>query len=248
MTTRMPRYDVRNDGAGPFAVFYCDKCSREFRSSPDVAGTIAQDIGKNMMGGFLRKVPLVGGVAADSVLGHDPRYVYTLTPQQLEAHWKQVADRFHECPTCKLFVCPSDFDPQTGFCNDDTPRKNEVARAQAEQAGNVLKGFADAFGIGDAVQAASQAAKHASTNLARCPKDGTVAPPGTKFCPECGAPMTQPVADNCPKCNAATHGAKFCPECGTKIERAAPAPVNCAKCGSPLNGAKFCPECGTKAG
>ena len=34
----MPRYDVRNDGIGPYAVFYCDICSREFRSQPDVTG------------------------------------------------------------------------------------------------------------------------------------------------------------------------------------------------------------------
>jgi hypothetical protein len=26
--SRMPRYDVRNDGAGPYAVFYCDACER----------------------------------------------------------------------------------------------------------------------------------------------------------------------------------------------------------------------------
>ena len=41
----MPRYEVHNDGIGPYAIFYCDKCSREYRSQPDVGGTIAQDIG-----------------------------------------------------------------------------------------------------------------------------------------------------------------------------------------------------------
>jgi len=29
--THKPNYDVRNDGAGPFAVFYCESCGREFR-------------------------------------------------------------------------------------------------------------------------------------------------------------------------------------------------------------------------
>jgi hypothetical protein len=244
----MPRYDVRNDGVGPYAVFYCEKCDREFRSSPDVAGTIAQDLGKNIMGGFLRNVPLVGGVAADNLVGKDPRYTYSLTAQELEKHWKQVADRFHECPTCKLLVCPSDYDPQTGYCNDDTPRRNEIARAQAEQAGNVFKGLADAFGVGDAMQAAGQAAKQASASLARCPKDGTVAPAGTKFCPECGSPMTQPAVATCPSCGTPTAGAKFCPNCGAKVQAAAPVATNCSKCGAELNGAKFCPECGTKAG
>lgn len=244
--SRMPRYDVRNDGVGPYAVFYCDKCDREYRSTPDVAGNIAQDLGKQALGGALREVPLFGRALADNVTGQDPRYVRTLNPQQLDAAWKQVQEQFRECPTCKLIVCLSDFDIKSGYCSEDSPRRDEIARAEAQQAGNVLKGFADAFGIGDAVKNASQAAKRASESLARCPKDGTVAPAGTKFCPECGSPMTQPAAAKCPKCGADTMGAKFCPECGTKIEAAA-APTNCKSCGAPLKGAKFCPECGTKA-
>ena len=39
--THKPNYDVRNDGTGPFAVFYCESCGREFRwlavtSSPNI--------------------------------------------------------------------------------------------------------------------------------------------------------------------------------------------------------------------
>ncbi len=60
MTTRMPRYDVRNDGFGPYAVFYCDECGREFRSQPDVKNTIANDVGRGAVGGLLRRIPLVG--------------------------------------------------------------------------------------------------------------------------------------------------------------------------------------------
>jgi hypothetical protein len=245
--SRMPRYDVRNDGAGPYAVFYCDKCSREHRSTPDVAGNIAQDLGKQALGGFLRNVPLVGRSIADGVTGQDPRYVYTLTPQQLKSAWDQVQVHFRECPTCKLIVCLSEFDTQSGYCTEDSPRRNDIARAEAEQAGNVIKGFADVFGIGDAIKSASQAAKQATTTMARCPKDGTLAASGTKFCPECGTPMVQPTAALCPKCGADAKGAKFCPECGTKMEQAASAPANCRNCGASLQGAKFCPECGTKA-
>src|SRR5512140_255416 len=94
MAERMPRYDVRNDGVGPYAAFYCGRCSREYRSQPDIGGAIAQDIGKKALGGFLRNVPLVGGAVADSVVGQDPRYTYHLTPQQLEAAWKQVQENF----------------------------------------------------------------------------------------------------------------------------------------------------------
>ncbi len=250
MTGRMPRYDVRNDGVGPYAVFYCDRCSREYRSQPDVGGTIAQDVGRQAVGGLLRNIPLVGGVVADNVAGRDPRYTYTLTPQQLEAAYKQVAEVFHECPTCKQIVCQSDWDLQSGYCVEDSPRRNEIAQAQAEQAGKMVKGFAAAFGLGDAVSKAADAAKKATEMAARCPNDGTLAKPGTKFCPNCGAAMIQPTAAaavvKCAKCGADTKGAKFCPECGTKVEAVAVA-TNCKNCGAELKGAKFCPECGTKA-
>jgi len=240
----MPRYEVRNDGAGPYAVFYCDKCEREFRSTPDIGATVAKDIGRNALGGLLRNVPLVGSVADRAM--EDQRYVYTLTPQQLEAAWRQVEPNFHECPTCKMIVCPSDWDAQSGYCTEDSPRREQIAQAQAEQAAGVLKGFASAFGLGEVVRSAAQAAQAASSNVARCPKDGTVAPAGTKFCPNCGSAMTQPQAQACPKCGTNVADAKFCPNCGAKIEQAAPSV--CPNCGKETKGAKFCPECGTKVG
>jgi len=205
---------------------------------------VTKDLGRQTLGGFLRKVPLVGDTVAESVVGEDPRYTYSLTPQQLEKAWGQVKSRFRECPTCLRIVCLSDFDEQSGYCNEDSPRQSEIAEAQGEQAGAMLKGFAGAFGLGEVFQQASEATKSAATSVARCPKDGTVAPAGTKFCPECGGPMTQPVLDACPSCGKETHGAKFCPECGTKIERV-PAGA-CPSCGAQTKGAKFCPECGAK--
>jgi ribosomal protein L32 len=233
--SRMPRYDIRNDGAGPYAIFYCDTCGREFRSQPDLANTVAQDIGRQ----------------ADSVTGEDPRYSYKMTPAQVESAWKQVQVHFRECPTCSKIVCLSDFDAQSGFCTEDSPRTNEIAEARGEQTGAALKGLASAFGLGDVIQKAqqaSQAAQRATTQMARCPNDGTLAAPGTKFCPECGAPMLQPQASLCPKCGTDTHGAKFCPNCGNKMEPAAPAAAFCPNCGAKTEGAKFCPECGTKIG
>ena len=72
--TRMPNYDIRNDGAGPYAIFYCDSCGREFRSQPNIGNVIKQDLGKQALGGLLRKVPLVGSQVADSVMGEDASY------------------------------------------------------------------------------------------------------------------------------------------------------------------------------
>jgi len=243
--TRMPRYDVRNDGVGPYAVFYCDKCDREFRSQPDVKATVTKSVGRAAMGGLLRNIPLVGNAVANHVEDEDPRNVYTLTPAQLESAWKQCEQYFHECPTCRMIVCPSDWDTQAGTCTEDSPRKEEIAEAQAQQAAGVLKGIAGAFGLGEVVRTATEAAKQANTQMARCTKCGALAPAGTKFCTECGAAMQQPTVAKCPKCGAEVGTAKFCPECGTKIEQA---PAKCKNCGAELKGAKFCPECGTKAG
>ena len=246
--SRMPRYDIRNDGVGPYAIFYCDRCGREFRSQPDVGNTITQDIGRQALGGLLRKVPIVGGAAAQNLTGEDPRYSYKMTPAQLEAAWKQAQVNFGECPTCNRIVCLSDFDTQSGFCQEDSPRTNEIAESRGQQAGAALKGLASAFGLGDVMKQAGQAAQsaqRAATQMARCPKDGTLAAAGTKFCPECGTPMTQPALETCPKCGQPTMGAKFCPNCGTKIEPAVKAGF-CPNCGADAKGAKFCPECGTK--
>lgn len=247
MATRMARYDVRNDGIGPYAVFYCDRCSREYRAQPDVKATIQKDVGRNVLGGFLRNIPVVGGAVASGVESDNLRYQYSLNQQQVEAAWKQVADVFHECPTCHQLVCNSDWDAQAGFCADDSPRRGQIAEAQAEQAAGVMKGLASAFGLGDVMKNAAETAKRGAAMAARCPKDGTLAKPGTKFCPECGAEMIQPAVDACPKCGTPTAGAKFCPNCGAKIERAA-ASTKCPNCGADAKGAKFCPECGTKMG
>jgi len=252
--SKMPRYTVQNDGVGPYAIFYCDRCNREYRSQPDVSKTIANDIGRDVVGGFLRKIPLVGSAVAENMVGQDPRYVYSLTPAQVESAWGQVRARFRECPTCSQVVCVSDFDEQSGFCQDDSPRKNEIASAQAEQAGNMVKGFAAAFGLdqafkqaGEVVKSAGATAQAAANQAARCPKDGVLAAPGTKFCPECGTAMLQPSVVVCKQCGKPTLGAKFCPECGAKVE-APSAPAVCSNCGAELKGARFCSECGTKAG
>lgn len=248
--SRMPRYDIRNDGIGPYAVFYCETCQREFRSQPDVAGTVAQDLGREVAGNLLRKVPLFGGAISNSVVGEDPRYSNKLTPQQVDKAWSQVQVQFRECPTCLRIVCLSDFDTQSGFCSEDSPRTNEITEARAGQAGAAIKGFASAFGLDEVmknVQSVAKTAQSAASQAARCPNDGVLAAPGTKFCPECGTAMVQPTIDKCPKCGQPTMGAKFCPACGTKQE-AAPKAGFCPSCGSETQGAKFCPNCGTKVG
>jgi ribosomal protein L32 len=248
--SRMPRYDIRNDGIGPYGVFYCDSCDREFRSQPDIGGAVKQDLGRQVAGGLLRKVPLFGNAVANNMVGEDPRYIMKMDAAQLEKAWKQAQVNFRECPTCSRIVCLSDFDTKSGFCNEDSPRTNEIAEAEGQQAGAAIKGFASAFGLGEVmknVQQAAKSAENAVSQAARCPKDGTLAAPGTKFCPECGTSMIQPASNKCPQCGQETHGEKFCPNCGAKIEAAVKTGF-CSNCGAETKGARFCPECGTKTG
>jgi len=213
--SRLPRYEIRNDGAGPYAIFYCDMCDREYRSQPDIGGAVAQDMGKRAVGGLLRGIPLLGRAVAEGVTGTtDARYSMNMTPQQLSAAWRQVQERFRECSTCGRIVCLSDFDSQSGYCKDDSPRTNEIAEAEGEQVASTIKGIASVFGLGDLARNVSQAAKSAAAGTVRCPKDGTVAPAGTKFCPECGAKIER--ASTCLSCGTELKGAKFCPECGAR--------------------------------
>ena len=212
MQARMARYDVRNDGAGPYAIFYCDRCSREFRSQPNVKATVAQTVTRSAFSGLLRGVPVIGDIVDSASPIQDPRYMTTLTPEQLSAAWSQMAAVFHECPTCRQLVCPTDWDAQSGFCSDDTPRRQEIADAQAQQAGAMVKGFAEAFGLGGALRDATQNQGVTITACVSCGADTKTA----KFCPNCGTPVPQAVNSTCGKCGAETKGAKFCPECGTR--------------------------------
>ncbi|MDQ6740459.1 MAG: hypothetical protein M3021_08875, partial [Actinomycetota bacterium] len=170
---RMPRYDVRNDGVGPYATFYCDVCRREFRSTPSIGDTIAKDVGRSALGGLLRNIPVVGWDIADNM--QDSRYSAHMSGQQLDGAWQQIQQNFHECPTCGKVVCAGDWDALGNSCIEDSPRRAEIARAQAEQAAGMVQGFASAFGLGGALQNAGQAARAAAAAaMPRCGQCGTV--------------------------------------------------------------------------
>jgi len=131
---RMPQHDVRNEGYGPYVMFYCEKCQREYHSTAKVVNTVAQDTAKSVFGGLLRNIPVVGDAVADSVDNNADRYRTSMTDQELNVAWEEVQRNFRECPTCHMVVCIPDFDEVSGYCRDDSPRGQEIAQAQAEQA------------------------------------------------------------------------------------------------------------------
>jgi RNA polymerase subunit RPABC4/transcription elongation factor Spt4 len=220
---RMPRYDISNDGMGPYAVFYCDRCSREYRSNPSITTTVKENVTRGALGGFLRNVPLVGDHAANQI--ENDRYRTTMSPEELASAWTATKQYFRECPTCHQIVCIPDFDDATGFCDEDSPRRAEVEAMQAQQSAAALKGIADVFGITGAIKssmanaqaqpaAASAAGTGAAAAAAPCTSCGTGLVAGAKFCPNCGTPVAQPRA--CSSCSTElAAGAKFCPNCGT---------------------------------
>lgn len=241
---RMPRYTVSNDGVGPYAIFYCDRDNREYRSTPAIAATVQNTVKRGMLGGLLRNVPVVGWAAANQV--ENTQYRNSMSQDELNSAFGTVVQYFRECPTCHQIVCVPDFDEVTGFCDEDSPRAAEVEAAKAQQAGAMVKGFADAFGIGGAMQrgmanaqaqqaaqagapgvapaaggpppavaaAMAAAAMNAVANMTPCGNCGTPLAPGTKFCANCGTPVAQ--ATKCTNCGAElAAGTKFCANCGT---------------------------------
>ena len=157
-------------GSAPTRFSTATSATASIAASPISTGTIAKDIGRQAVGGLLRRIPIFGGAVADSVTGEDPRYIISLTPQQLDKAWEQVKQYFRECPTCLQTLCLSDLDEQSGFCQDDSPRAAEIAEAQAEQAAGMVKGIANVFGLGGAIKQATEAAQRASAMTARCPQ------------------------------------------------------------------------------
>lgn len=114
--TKMARSVVGNDGAGPFASFYCERCAREYRSQVLVKATLAKEVGRGLFGSLLRNIPVVGSTLAGEVQTNDPRYSRTLTPEQMAQAWEEVSTNFHECSHCGLMVCNSDWNTEKGTC------------------------------------------------------------------------------------------------------------------------------------
>ena len=193
---RLPRYDVQNDGAGPYAVFYCDKCGRDFRTEPAVDAGSVQVIGRSAIEGLLRGIPVVGDAIAGNI--EDPRYQHTLSLDQVRGAWEQVREFLHECPTCYMFVCPAEYDARTGYCKEDRPKQRPPQTTPR--------------GKERAPAAASTMAEDRTT----CPHCHAAVPAKFAFCTNCGQRLAPPEPITCPHCGTPVEG-RFCGNCGTKV-------------------------------
>jgi hypothetical protein len=212
--TRLPPYSVYNDGSGPYAMFTCESCGRDYRAQPVLVEEIKESVTKSAFGGFLRNIPIVGDAAANQV--ENDKYRNTLTKDELDKAWAEVKVNFGECQACRKVVCIPDFDVSSGFCREDSPRSEELMARDAQQAGAAAAGFlsgvANVFGVTDAVKASAAAAAAAGA----CTSCGAALQPGAKFCAGCGTPV--PTKAFCANCGAALPaGAKFCAGCGTAV-------------------------------
>ena len=81
----------------------------------------------------------------------------------------------------------------------------------------------------------------ASANEVLCPNCKSANSKDTKFCSNCGSPLTS----SCPNCGASVSpDAKFCNECGSPMSLP---DKECPGCGATVAAdTKFCNECGTK--
>jgi hypothetical protein len=230
-TTRKAPYSVYNDGTGPYAMFTCESCGRDYRAQPVLVEEVKESIAKSAFGGLLRNIPIVGNAAANQV--DNDRYRNTLTNDELEKAWAEVKVNFAECQSCRRIVCVPDFDMASGFCKEDSPRSDELLARDAQQAGAAAAGFfggiANAFGIPDAMKAA--AAQQAATGSPAAAPAGASGAAPAAACASCGGALVA--------------GAKFCATCGTPV----PSTAFCTGCGKELAaGAKFCANCGQPAG
>jgi hypothetical protein len=200
---RLPRYDVQNDGAGPYAVFYCDKCGRDFRTEPAIDAGSVQVIGRSAIEGLLREIPVVGSAIAGNI--EDPRYQHTLSLDQVRGAWEQVRELLHECPTCHMFVCPAEYDARSGYCKEERPK--QTAPQAAPRGGKGQPGARNNGGNRPAATA---------EDLTTCPHCHMQVAARFAFCTNCGTRLAPPEPVTCPQCGTPVEG-RFCGNCGTKV-------------------------------
>lgn len=201
--------DLSTDNGFQFE-FSCNRCGTGYRSTfkdfmlGKASGLL--DIAGNLLGGALGRASSVGHQVKSAAWekAHDKAFVEAT---------QEMKPEFIQCPRCSTWVCrKSCWNGKKGLCKECAPDLGvEMAAAQASR--SVEEVWAHA-------KMAEEDKKLSEENWrkgirATCPKCEKPLAKPSKFCPECGAPISADI--KCTKCGAKMEpNAKFCPECGER--------------------------------
>ncbi len=188
--------------------FFCERCGNGYKSQfkPSMlgmGGKAARALG-GVFGGKLSDIGWSAGYLQDQ--SNSPA-----KDKALREAVEQVGPLFNQCHRCGNWVCKEIcWNPEFNMCVNCAPKvEGEIAAAQSDAR---LQQIKDKTAQTDWTTDLNLERKQ----VAMCPQCGAEAPPSGKFCANCGASLTGPVA--CPKCGTeAPRGTKFCPECGQKF-------------------------------
>lgn len=204
--------------AGFQFTFFCDICRDGYKTAFIESATYKKRGMLRMLG---NAASIIGSMTGASNIGYNiQRGADTISSRftgmspewhkehdaAFEAAQQEALGHFHRCPHCRLYVCETDWNEQSGLCVQCAPRVNvEIAAAHA---GKVTK---DIHAAAEQTAAFSGAIESKQTLCPACGK-----PAGTgKFCNNCGTSLA---LKKCPSCGAnLQQGANFCGECGQRL-------------------------------
>lgn len=203
--------DHSNDTGYQFE-FFCDKCHNGYRSSfkasaLGVGSKIAKGLGSLFGGSKLWQAGTAADHMKDGLRGG-------AWDKAFKEAIEEIRPKFHQCTRCGNWVCPEVcWNEARGLCEGCAPDLGEeAAHHQAHIASHqIAEKMRSADLVGDVDVTAPM--------VGQCMHCKARLQPGTKFCAECGKPVTPggPQAKKafCTGCGGPlAPGAKFCGGCG----------------------------------
>lgn len=190
--------------------FQCQRCGTGCRTrfQQSMAGTASSvlEAASGLFGGILGRAAEIGENVRSAAWekSHDAAF---------EKAWQEARESFYQCPRCSKWVCKAKCENKgKGLCKDCAPDLGvEMAVAQSQKSVEEIYAHAAMAAVDKKLSVENWRERIRAT----CPKCGAAQEAHSKFCAECGEPMT---AAHCTQCGAKlTTNAKFCPDCGAKV-------------------------------